>query len=687
LNGTFKNHRRGRLLSVSVVSNSRLYAIFSFFLFCFIFGGPSGVNAQESESVADDLPITSIFQVEKSSVRKINQYFSTQTITYSDGRSIERMIINGPPTPPPGYELKREEAMLSEPENAKALNMLEVPAYDWVFGCSAVSGAMIAGYYDRKGYPNMYTGPTNGGVMPLNNSSWPTWSDGHETYPNLPLAASHQDVDGRTTRGSIDSYWVSYGSPADDPYITNGWAEHQWGDAIGDYMKTSQSEYGNTDGSTAFYSWLYDPGPLTCEVMEDYAIHNEDGTYGVKLFYEQKGYTVTECYNQKTDNNGGGFTFADYKAEIDAGRPVMLHVEGHTMVGVGYDDTNNTVYLHDTWSYNTYSMTWGSSYSGMKLQSVSIVNVKAKTINMYEVTPSAGDNGSIAPDGVQTVNHGAATTFTVTPDEGYTASVGGTCGGNLDGETYTTDPVIADCTVEADFTLNTYTVTGTAGSGGSIDPTSRLINHGETTTFTVTADTGYSIESVTGCGGSLSSNTYTTGPITGACTVNALFDLNEYTIAVSAEPAEGGTVSGGGTYNHGDQVTVSATANQGYTFINWTEGGKIVSYDKDYVFIATGDRNLTANFSPIKNEYNIILLADPDDGGIVQGEGTYVHGDEVLITAIPKQGWGFSGWYESGFLVSRDTEYSFTADRDRTLTAKFRSAALPGVLMLLLDEE
>ena len=38
-----------------------------------------------------------------------------------------------------------------------------------------------------------------------------------------------------------------------DPYIAGGWTQHTLGDAIGDYMKTSQSAYGNVDGSTAFY--------------------------------------------------------------------------------------------------------------------------------------------------------------------------------------------------------------------------------------------------------------------------------------------------------------------------------------------------------------------------------------------------------------------------------------------------
>jgi hypothetical protein len=79
---------------------------------------------------------------------------------------------------------------------------------------------MIAGYYDRTGYSNIYTGPTNGGVTPLVDTGWPTWADSADTYPNNPLIASHNGIDGRTIKGSIDDYWVQYGSSSNDPYIT-----------------------------------------------------------------------------------------------------------------------------------------------------------------------------------------------------------------------------------------------------------------------------------------------------------------------------------------------------------------------------------------------------------------------------------------------------------------------------------
>ena len=310
-----------------------------------------------------------------------NRYFTEKIVTLADWTSLDEYIINGPSIPPPGYELERSVVDLPEPNIAAGVNTLAVPAYGWSFGCSATSGAMIAAYYDRNGFPNMYTGPTNGSVMPLDSSSWPNWTDGYgSTYAQCPLIASHQGLDGRATRGSIDDYWVAYNSSFQDPYITNYWVQHTWGDAIGDYMKTSQSMYGNTDGATTFYNWINSTSQLTCSNMESYGISQYDGTYGRKLFYETRGYTVTDCYNQKTDNNGGGFTFAMYKAEIDANRPVFLNLAGHSIVGVGYDSSTDTVYIHDTWDYNTHIMTWGGSYSGMPLLSVSIVNINKASI-------------------------------------------------------------------------------------------------------------------------------------------------------------------------------------------------------------------------------------------------------------------------------------------------------------------
>ena len=87
----------------------------------------------------------------------------------------------------------------------------------------------------------------------------------------------------------MDDYWVRYGSTDPDPFIGN-WTEHSYADCTGDYMKTNQYNYDNTDGATTF--WNYTSGSPWRGTYTD------DGGYGLELFYESRGYTVTDRYNQ-----------------------------------------------------------------------------------------------------------------------------------------------------------------------------------------------------------------------------------------------------------------------------------------------------------------------------------------------------------------------------------------------------
>lgn len=70
----------------------------------------------------------------------------------------------------------------------------------------------------------------------------------------------------------------------------------------------------------------------------------------------------------------------------------------------------------------------------------------------FSVTPSAGANGTISPASVQTIVQGGIANFTLSPDSGYSASVGGTCGGAMAGNMFTTNAIVANCTVVATFT-------------------------------------------------------------------------------------------------------------------------------------------------------------------------------------------------------------------------------------------
>ena len=67
-------------------------------------------------------------------------------------------------------------------------------------------------------------------------------------------------------------------------------------------------------------------------------------------------------------------------------------------------------------------------------------------------------------------------------------------------------------------------------------------------------------------------------------------------VVVSASPAQGGTATGGGVFNFGENCTVTATVNIGYYFIGWFENGHVVTTDLEYSFTVTCDRNLVATF-------------------------------------------------------------------------------------------
>ena len=115
-------------------------------------------------------------QEESTAIPSNVEQYRSETLMMNDGTFADRVLINGPPTPPPGYE---RPVVYLPPHNTRGSVLLTVPAFSWCFGCSATSAAMMAGYYDRNNYDNMYRGPTNGGVMILHNDPtkppYPNW--------------------------------------------------------------------------------------------------------------------------------------------------------------------------------------------------------------------------------------------------------------------------------------------------------------------------------------------------------------------------------------------------------------------------------------------------------------------------------------------------------------------------------
>lgn len=89
-----------------------------------------------------------------------------------------------------------------------------------------------------------------------------------------------------------------------------------------------------------------------------------------------------------------------------------------------------------------------------------------------------------------------------------------------------------------------------------------------------------------------------------------VFNFTSSSVEISAmvNPENAGEVTGIGEYLVGATCTLTATANNGYVFANWTENGEVVSLEPSYTFIVGGERNLLANFetSQITNHWTPI---------------------------------------------------------------------------------
>jgi uncharacterized repeat protein (TIGR02543 family) len=144
-------------------------------------------------------------------------------------------------------------------------------------------------------------------------------------------------------------------------------------------------------------------------------------------------------------------------------------------------------------------------------------------------------------------------------------------------------------------------------------------------------------------------------------------------VTLSSNPVVGGTTTGAGTFAQGSSVTVTATPNTGYSFVNWTNNGVIASTSPSYQFTMAGNKTLVANFKltpPI--QFSVVLSSNPAAGGTTTGSGSYNAGTSVTITATPNAGYAFAYWTENGVAITpASPSYTFTIASKRTLVAHF----------------
>lgn len=212
-----------------------------------------------------------------------------------------------------------------------------------------------------------------------------------------------------------------------------------------------------------------------------------------------------------------------------------------------------------------------------------------------------------------------------------------------------------------------FTVAANTAGGGSVSGEG-VYERGETCVLSATPNAGYMFLYWTENGNVVSNEAEYSFVVTNNRNLVANFAMP--VVTATADPEEGGTVSGAGVYDYGSQCTLTASPIGNYSFVNWTENGEEVSTETVFSFSVTGDRNLVAHFK----ELTVTAIADPLEGGTIAGEGVYLSGMECTLTATATEGFQFLNWTENGAVISSDSSYSFTVSGDRNLVANFRYA-------------
>lgn len=159
-------------------------------------------------------------------------------------------------------------------------------------------------------------------------------------------------------------------------------------------------------------------------------------------------------------------------------------------------------------------------------------------------------------------------------------------------------------------------------------------------------------------------------------------DVATYTISVAVNEEEAGSAAVNDrdnvTVNEGASITLTATANEGYVFVNWTLNGEEVSSNSTYTTTATADAEYTANFkeseeTAVPAEVTIKTESTIGGNATVNGmtEITVTAGTAISLLATPDEGYMFVEWRNGIDIVSTNAFFSTTAQSDKIYTAIF----------------
>jgi hypothetical protein len=536
---------------------------------------------------------------------------------------------------------------------------------------------------------------TNGSAVtavPSNGYHFENWSDGSTQNPrtdssvvanvsvtanfvmNTPTCSDgikNQNETGIDTGGlcSIRTYLIDFGSASSTQTTGN------WNNMTNPLTPSSMTDIIDNTGATSSIDLAITNRFTTFGAL---GVNTTTGIYPQNVvldyFYVQNGSTSTIKFSSLGSNKTYNFKFFASRAGTGTRNSEFI-INGTSVVLSAMNNSNNVVSINGVSPdiNGEISVTirpeGSATYAYLNAVEVTENPVIVNRTLIY----SAGANGTLTGSSTQIVNNGAdATEVTALANTNYhfTSWSDGVLTASR-----TDTSVTGDKTVSANFTINNYSLTYSAGVNGSLTGSStQVINHGaDGTEVTALANTNYHF--VRWSDNVMTATRKETNVIAGK-NLTAIFAINTYTLAYSA--GSNGTITGTSTQviNHGlDGTEVTALANTNYHFTSWSDG--ILTAGRTDTSV-TGDKTVSANFAI--NNYTLTYSAGAN--GSLTGSSTQVvnHGsDGTEVMAVANTNYHFVRWSDNVMTATR-TDLNIISNK--SVTANFELNILPVITLI-----
>ena len=428
------------------------------------------------------------------------------------------------------------------------------------------------------------------------------------------------------------------------------------------------------------YDWFIDVGNVTQVTITD--LPNGSTYYFAATAYDNSNPPIESTYSDEVNKDMCTYSISQTNASFSAsggtGSVSVTTQPGCTWtassgaswltITSGKNGTGNGVISYSvSANTNTDARTASSTFAGK------VFTVAQSGAATYTIRASASQGGIITPSGSVTVAKGANQSFTATPNAGYQVSYVAIDGVPQEAtSSYTFSNVTKDHTIAAVFSVKTYTINASAGSGGSISPSGNTsVNHGANQSYVISPNNGFTIADVIVDGVSQgATGPYIFSNVTSNHTISAVFKVNSFTITVSAGP--------GGTISPSESISVPNGGSQTFTILPDTShaisdvlvDGSSVGAVSSYTFRnVTGDHTIYALFVP---GYTLSITTSGTGSGHVVAHPlatVYAPGTKITLKAIAGEGSNFGGF--SGDCESNRSKCTLIMNQHAEINAAF----------------